>query len=467
MRYIKNNRQLSFCGGAASALLAAALFSADAYAAGFAVKQQSASSMGTAFAADGVGKNDISTIFSNPAIMSFFEGTQATASATFTFPVLDFKNGTSSTAAGTPYANQSALRTEVSDVMDNKVMPALYVSTAVSENLRFGLSLNSPWASSTDYPSNWVGRYYATETSLTAINLGLLTSYRLGDKVAIGGGLQLQYAEGVLAQAVDLGSVLYMRQTQTPGATPDPSLVGARDAEAEFTGKNTAPGLVLGFTYSPIEELDIGFSYRSDIKHKIEGDMKFAADTPAAQAVLQTLATASPRFKSASASIDLMTPSIYVLGISYHDPRNFNLYFNTTLTTWSTMEKLTIEYGEDQRTTTPLNWKDSMYAALGGEYILGSNHILRAGFATEEEKIPAEYVSPRSPGSNRTVYAIGYGYRSADRFFVDLGVNQYMYETAKLNLKASTHEDNRARGNVSGEYERSITLVMLGVGRQW
>ncbi len=437
-----------------------------AQAAGFAVKQQSASSMGTAFAADAVGQDDISSIFTNPALLERVQSAEVAASLTLMSPVLDFKNGSSSTAAGTPYANQGQLKTEQSELMQSKVMPTLYAATRLNEDWHIGLSLNSAWGSASKYPSDWVGRYYATETGLTGINLGLLTSYKLNSSITLGAGLQLQRATGLLAQAVDLGSLVYRAQ-RLAGSTGDASLIGNRDIIAEFKGEGDSQGFVLGMVMDLTTELELGLSYRSPVKHEVKGEMKFSGENTVSQLTLAQVASREAQFRSGDASLTMNTPAIYVAAMSYRGLQQFTLYGNVTYTDWDSLEKLEIKYGEGQSTKTLLGWKDSVYAAVGADYTLVSAHKLRAGLAYESEQIENGLRNPRSPGSDRTIYGVGYGFQSKSGYYVDAGFNYYQYKPAPLELKASAYAENQIRGNLSGDYERNIKLLMVQSGRKF
>jgi long-chain fatty acid transport protein len=435
-------------------------------AAGFAVKQQSASSMGTAFAADGVGQDDISTLFTNPALLEKVKKSEVAASLTFMSPVLDFKDGSASTAAGTPYANQSSLKTEQSDLMQSKIMPTLYAATRLNEDWHVGLSLNAAWGSASKYSSDWVGRYYATETGLTGVNLGLLTSYQVSSSLTLGAGVQLQRANGLLAQAVDLGSVIYRAQ-RLAGSAGDPSLVGNRDIIAEFKGEGDSAGFVLGLTLDVTSDLELGLSYRSPVKHNVKGDMTFSAENVASQLTLTQVASREAQFRSGDASLTMSTPAIYVAGLSYRGLSQFTLYGNATYTDWDSFKKLEIKYGEGQRTKTLLGWKDSIYAAIGADYSFQPAQKMRAGLAYESEPIEDGLRNPRSPGSDRMIYGLGYGYHAESGYYFDAGFNYYQYKSSSLDLKANAYAENQIRGNLSGEYVRNIKLLMLQTGRKF
>jgi long-chain fatty acid transport protein len=84
---------------ALAAVSAAALLagSGEAQASGFALREQSGSMLGQAFAGQNAYAMDPSIIFYNPAGMSALEGTQASAVASFIFPSNEFSNEGSTT----------------------------------------------------------------------------------------------------------------------------------------------------------------------------------------------------------------------------------------------------------------------------------------------------------------------------------------------------------------------------------
>ena len=84
--------------------VAAALFgvACQSQAAGFALIEQSASGMGNAYAGGGAVAEDASTIFFNPAGMTYIEGTQIVGAIHIIKPKADFDNQGSVNAAPRP-----------------------------------------------------------------------------------------------------------------------------------------------------------------------------------------------------------------------------------------------------------------------------------------------------------------------------------------------------------------------------
>src|SRR6476620_8677175 len=70
-----------------------ALVGQQAFAAGFSIRGQSASSVGTAGASDVAGTTDISALFSHPAALGAFKGTNVSVGGAYIRPNAKFKEG--------------------------------------------------------------------------------------------------------------------------------------------------------------------------------------------------------------------------------------------------------------------------------------------------------------------------------------------------------------------------------------
>ena len=115
-------------------------------AAGFALIEQSASQIGNAFAGSAAFANDASTIFFNPAGMTrlpsqFVGGLHAVkTSAKF--------DGTATDPAGFPVSGGNG-----GDAGSTGLVPNLYISTPVTDDLFVGLGINVPFGFLTDFAS--------------------------------------------------------------------------------------------------------------------------------------------------------------------------------------------------------------------------------------------------------------------------------------------------------------------------
>src|SRR5690606_21486577 len=104
-----------------------------------------------------------------------------------------------------------------SDLTPDSVAPAFYGLLPVADDVRLGLSVTVPWGLETDYSEGWAGRYHALNTRLMTVNLNPVLAWRVTDRLQIGAGLQAQYADGELSEAIDFGSI--GASASFPGAT--------------------------------------------------------------------------------------------------------------------------------------------------------------------------------------------------------------------------------------------------------
>ncbi|MBT8121169.1 MAG: outer membrane protein transport protein, partial [Gammaproteobacteria bacterium] len=131
--------------------------SAGAFASGFALIEQSVSSMGTAYAGAGSASEDASYVFFNPASMSELEGTQMSAGVHVVLPSSEFKGACTYNpanllvlAAGPPApGDPCAPGNDGGDGGVTGVVPHFTYVSPVNEKWDFGFGVNAPFGLST------------------------------------------------------------------------------------------------------------------------------------------------------------------------------------------------------------------------------------------------------------------------------------------------------------------------------
>ena len=74
----------------------------------------------------------------------------------------------------------------------------LYAAFAVTNDLRLGIGVNSPFGLKTDYETPWLGQYQAIHSKLETINVNPSIAYRLNNVVSLGAGVNWQRAKAEL-----------------------------------------------------------------------------------------------------------------------------------------------------------------------------------------------------------------------------------------------------------------------------
>lgn len=441
------------------------LSSSPALAAGFALRNESTSGMGVGLSSNTVNVSDASGLASNPAIMSEFKGHSISVNINETMANIDAKDA-SATWATTGLPQPTPGKSSVSDVSDPVTIPYIFGIHQITDDIHVGWSLTVPYGTNTEYDNDWAGRYHATKTELTTIDFTVAGSYKINDMFTAGLSIGYEKATGELGSAVDLGSAAFA--TAKAQGVPDASnpylaARGAADAITTFEGDASAATFGVGFLVKPMAGSRLGISYKASVKQEADGDLKWKANNATAQAILTASRAANPaRFNDTSdAKLTLELPWVLSIGYS-HDLADFTVYGNVTQTAWSSFEDLTIEWG-DNKSVTELNWKDSTFFSLGADYRFSPEWVFRAGLGHDQSVVGDSDRTPRTPDNDRTILALGAGYK-AGALNVDLGIQKLFMEETKIALKADAYADNNARGNLDAKLDIDPLIVMLGAG---
>ncbi|MEW5755778.1 MAG: outer membrane protein transport protein [Pseudomonadota bacterium] len=422
-----------------------------AHAAGYALIEQSASGMGNAYAGGAAAAEDASTIYFNPAGMMRLEPrAQALAALHWISPKAEFTDQGSHKHAA---AGGSAL-TGNDDGGVDALVPNFYYVMPLSDTTRFGLGINAPFGLSTEYNKSWAGRYHAIESSLMSININPSFAVQMTERLAFGFGFNFQYVDVTLSSAID-------QQTLTLALPPH--LRVTEDGYATLTGDNfdrLNTGVNAGLLYQATDATRLGMAYRSRIKHHVDGEADFD---------VSPILAASGRFVDTGLKASVTVPATLSLSVYHAFNDRWALMADATKTYWSVFKELRIEYDNPLQpdTVTTADWDNSWRYALGVNYQLNDQWLLRAGAALDQSPIPnAEHRTPRIPDSDRRWLAIGASYKSSERLSFDVGYAHLFVSDTKINNTLEVKPPFDAlNATLKGEYESSVDI--LSVQGQW
>ena len=431
-------------------LISLALFAScggSAFASGFAIVEQSVTGLGNSFAGGAAAAEDASTIFYNPAGLTLLEGQQIVAGVHYIMPSTKFSSSQATNALGGSLGSNDGGQGGVS-----KFVPNFYYSNRISDKLAVGLGINAPFGLATKYDKDWVGRYHAIESDVSTININPVLAIKVTDNLSIGVGVSAQYIDATLSSMVD-GGLVYYKQTN------DSSYVSNTDFDilAENTGDDWGYGFNLGILYELSDSTRIGAAYRSEVKHKLKGQLK-AKNFPSA------LAPFSSAFATQDITAALTLPETASFSVYHQLTDKLAIMGDITWTGWSSFDKLTIEFDDTfadaSNSTTTENWNDTWRYSLGATYQVNEMWVLRSGVAFDETPISDKYRTPRIPGEDRIWLSLGTGIHLTDRLSMDAAYAHLFVADSKLEKSAADPEDT-ARGTVIGEYENSVDIVSI------
>ena len=435
-------------GVLATAALVTAPWAGEALAAGFALKEQSSTAMANAFAGASSAAEDPSYMFFNPATVGRLKGVQGQISVSYIAPTSELKNAEYDQPLN-PAGNVVTGATDDDDFGENEAVPAIYATAQINEQLFLGLGVNVPFGLETEYAKGWVGRYHAVKSRVLSINVNPVVAFNPIPQATIAAGLQMQYIEAELTNAVDFATI-----ATGQGAGPFPA--GSQDGFAQVEGDDVAFGFTLGALAEPVPGTKLGIGFRSQIDHNLKGDSDFTV--PAA---LQGGAIGAT-FTDTDVEAGIDTPAMLNLGISQDFGEKLTLMAEAQWTQWSTFDELVIEFDNQvPDSVTEEDWDDQWFFALGATYRLNDAWTFRTGVAYDEKPLNTRTRTPRIPDNNRYWVAAGIEYAPNDLVSFNLGYTHIFVEDSDVRLRA-TDPGNASRGDLNAEYESSIDIVAVG-----
>ena len=421
--------------------------SQGAGASGFAIIEQGVSGLGTAFAGGSAIAEDATTVFFNPAGMTRLKGNLLTVGSHLVAPSAHkFSDGGSRSVLGLPMGANAN-----DDAGKAGVVPNVYFVTDLGEKLKFGLGVNTPYALSTHYDRDWIGRYHAVESGVVAVNISPNLAWKAGN-VAVGVGINAQYLKAKLSNAIDYGTIDAIAASGAFGLTP-----GASDGFGEISGDDTGWGWNLGTLIDLNDSTRLGIHYRSEIDYDLRGDADF--DVPAAA----TLLAAGLGHVDTGASAELTTPDVLSISLFHQINDRWAVMGDLSRTGWESLEELRIRFDSGAAdTVTTMNWENSWRYSLGVSYRHSDDWTWRAGIAHDQTPIPsAELRTPRIPGEDRTWLAFGFGYKVSDTFSIDMGYAHLWVDDPRINKVTAlpTVDENTFRGSLVGEYQADVDIL--------
>lgn len=364
----------------------------------------------------------------NPANMSWLEeGWHTELSFTYiNLTSIEYTDNNSSTRNG-------GSRTENFDP------PELHFVSPRYNNFRFGLSLVTPYGLSKRWEAPYP-RTTAEEFTLKTYELNPTVSYKINEKLSIGGGVRAIYAEGVVKSngMIDIN--------------PGPGVTLSRISR-DLDGDTTEYGYNLALTLHPMKNLSLAATYRSKIDLDMEGDAQLASSINGAT-------------YSGGASVSVPAPAVLTLGAAYTcNSGRTTAEFTYDKTYWSAYDNLDFNYAATVNdglgvlqyafdNPRPKNWSNSEAYRIGLTHRLNTQWSVMAGFAIDKTPVPDQTLGFELPDSDAKIYSIGARYQVNDRLQVG---GAYLYDDKESRTVANA-------SGINGTFDNSAAhLVTAGL----
>lgn len=426
-----------------------------AEASAFQLKENSAKSMGRAYAGSATAGGDFSVVVNNPAAMTDLKGTYFQADVTAINFGTKF-SGSAHDALGRPISGGSG-----GDAGTTMPVPALFFATQVSDRVHIGAGFSVPFGFLTEYDRNWVGRYNGIKSKFESLDGTLSASFDVTDTFTLGVSAIAQRTSAELTSAINFNSVglglvqqaaaagkITPAQAQALGQQVGLVVPPGSDGLARIKGDDWGYGWQLGGYWKLTPNDRIAFNYRAKIDHKLEGTGNFTVPTNV-QALLANPTVAAllagaggVPFTHTTGTADFTTPATATASV-WHQDEKFGIGFDLAWTKWDVFKQLRVNYGNPAQPPSVENysWRNTWYAAVGGDYYVNDKLTLRAGVSVDTTPTYAATRSPRVPDSTRKFLSFGVGYKASEHFEINAGYTHIFVNEAHMNGAISSTND--------------------------
>jgi len=417
--------------------LTIALGAGPVFGSGYSIYEQGAEAMANAGAFT-ARADDASAMFFNPAGLLGLEGKRL-----YVGTHAIFLTGSEFEDAGTG---------QEYDQSDNIAWPSVgFFTHKVSDRLAYGLGFTSPFGLKTEWDQNFSGRFISRESNLAVVNFNANLAFKLGNNWA--GAVGLDYARAdvrEISRNLDLS----------------PLLMAPVEGFSKLTGDGTDIGWNAAVRWAGESGWRWGLSYRAEMTPEVEGTIEFEG-IPAPIAAL---------FPDGPGTADIPLPATAATGVALVKDK-WEAEFDIVWTGWSAFDRLQVDLENNTVVANPMpppatvpvvddldqieEWDDTYSFRAGFSYHVNDHHEWRAGAYYDQNPIPDEHVRPRLPDADRTSAQVGYGYRGANGFSLDVA-----YQALFFKDRTATGNPNDPNDPVQpGEYSNFTSL--LGVSAGW
>lgn len=367
------------------------------------------------------------TAYTNPAGMVRIDEETRTFGAVIGKGFNDFEIDKSNTTVGGGNPDSNNLPVGI---------PAFYWVRPLSDDWRFGFSVNIPSGFGSDYGDDWAGRYYTDSFSLVYVGMTPSIAYRINDQWSVGGALNATYSYS---------------KTKTRINNPEP---GQPDGKLEYDADSLGITGTLSVLYQLSDRTRFGLAYTGETTSDLEGDLKLRGLGP-------TLESAIGGLDGADLDVDNVLPQRLSLG-SYHELEDGRyITFGATWIDFSEFGTGAVSL-EGTRVAEPEGVYDDIWAVTVG-----------AGFPVDDRttyRVGAFFVSQmvdddKRPLSMRLDQMVGIGagvQRVLEDAVIDFNLNLYHLGDAPVD----TGTDSPVRGRVVGE-SKSPYAISVDFAYHW
>ncbi len=432
-----------------------------AFGAGFQHNETSPSMQGAAIAGAAAAKNDVTSLFNNPATLTTLLKNQIYIGASGILPRVGVSDAQALHTVNIPGVPPSIISGHVSgassqnNINNASLVPDAYLSFRLNPNVVAGISITEPFHLNTQYSNDSVLRYSALTSKINSLDINPNIAFEANKNISIAAGLQVQYLQARFSNF------------NGPYTDSDPinSIISAT-SPTHFQGDDWALGYTLGALYQPNNSTRLGIGYRSKISNKLEGQgayMTVPGDvTPAP--------SQSFWFNGqSSVYMPITTPAVLTAGLE-QDINDWTIKATAQFNFWSSFESLSVSMPQAYaiNSTMSMNWNNAWFGSIGAAYHKNESLILRAGLAYDQTPTNSHFSNPLIPDSDIIWAALGISYVMTSHVSIDAAYGYIFIKNQNLYIDQAYGKSINSTlpleaNQANAHYNGSKNILSLGI----
>lgn len=412
--------------------VAVALVSTQAWSAGFALNEFSASGLGRAYSGEGAIADDPGNVSRNPALIMMFDRPQLSMGAIYVDPDVDI--------SGKSPSGQS---TDAENIAPSAWVPNAHFVMPINDQFGIGASVTSNFGLSTEYNKNYAAGSVGGKTDLRTMNLNLSGAYRLDNHFSFGLGFNAVYARAKIDRyAGDLGKLVAGSGVLPPRLAGPVSQIPQDTKIAHLKGDEWGFGWNAGMLYELDKNNRWGFTYRSKVKIDFDGDYKSELPSAYNQILGNFGLPMGTDGQTVGGSLNLHLPAMYEASGYNRVAPKWAIHYSMTYTDWSDFKQLKATRHGDTLLYKKENFKDAWRIALGTSYYYDDSWTFRTGIAFDDSPVPTDNRSISIPDQDRVWLSAGATYALNEDASIDVGASYMHGQHVTIKEDAYTFRSN-------------------------
>ncbi len=419
-----------------------ATLSSHALASGFQLFEYNGVTAGDAGAGGAAIAEDASTGFINPAGLTRLKSSQVVIAGSSVLASTAFE-GSSTWRYKNIFPYQASGRANGGAFA---LIPAFHYALPLNSNVVFGFGVTVPFGLATHYAKDAFTRYATTSSEINAIDISPSLGFKVNEQLSLGFGVDVMKLTASLDSVGGLPSV--------PGFGPQV------DSTSQNEASDWGYGWHAGMLYQVAPATRVGLSYRSQAVFHPSGTSTLTGHLAGPPPYNK------PMVGTSTVTTDVTLPPMTSLSV-YHDVNDrLAVMGSAHYTQWTTIKSLVLHNVLSAKTDTnpsglidvglPLNFRNTWRFAVGANYKLNQNWLLRAGVGYDQTPVNDADRSLRLPDANRTLLSLGTHYQATKTIGLDLGYTHVFMNNAPIH---STTESGASSTENTGISKGSVDLI--------